>query len=81
MKLEEMLLVLPNLNLIEGDGNNIIIVGEDEGYMPTLYKYDGDWHLDWMSQDAGDSLIDFYGSTPTEVITKAYDFYLNLKCI
>lgn len=64
MDLEEMLLVLPNLNLIEGDVNNIIIVGEDEGYMPTLYKYDGD------------SLIDFYGDTPTEAVTKAYEFYL-----
>lgn len=67
-------MLLPNLNQYEEGKENFEVVGEDEGYTPTLYKYDEDWHLDWVGSEDGDSLVDFTGDTPTEATAKAFNF-------
>ena len=80
MDLEEMITRLPYIDC-EADSDEYEVVEEDEGYSPTLYKYDDMWHLDWMSQEEGDSLVDFTGYSPTEAVTKAYDFCISKHLI
>lgn len=57
---------LPNFNF-----NKEIVI--DDFYNPTLYKWDGNWIVSWIS-DEGDSLLDFTSSTPEKVIFKAVKY-------
>ncbi len=48
---------------------------DDWGYTPSLYHFDGMWHVSWIHCSDGDSLDDFSGSTPEEAIDKAYKWF------
>ena len=49
--------------------------GDNEGYVPSLYFYDGFWIVDLIHCEDGDSLLSFSGETPEEAIQKAYKYY------
>lgn len=57
---------LPNFNL-----NKQIIL--NDGYNPTLYKWDGKWTVSWIS-DEGDSMLDIVGDSPEDAITNAVEY-------
>ena len=78
MNLEEILKSLPNL---EDNESFTVVTQEDEGYTPNLYKYEGEWHLDWVSIEEGDSLLDFIGNSPIEAARKAYNYCKENKFI
>lgn len=48
---------------------------DNEGYVPSLYFYNGFWIVDWIHCEDGDSLFSFSGETPEEAIQKAYKYY------
>lgn len=76
MKLETIMMKLPNLIVSEDNENKYTVVSRDEGYAPTLYYHDGDWHLDWVSSE-GDSILDFcIGDTPNDAAKVAYNYCL-----
>lgn len=50
----------------------------DYGFMPTLYHYDGMWHVDWM--DEVGSFKEFSGETPEEVIDMASEWFHSTYC-
>lgn len=72
MTLEEMIMALPHLTHDEGKKN--LIVTKEEDYISTLYYFDNEWVVDWLQFETGDSAISFIGKTPTEAITKAYNW-------
>lgn len=62
---------LPNLN----EDCEIVI---NDCYNPTLYRHDGMWCVDWVS-DEGDSVKSFEDESLVEVITKANEYFINKK--
>jgi hypothetical protein len=60
---------------IDTDCGSIYRVVNDWGYSPNLYHYDGSWHVSWIHCQEGDTLKDFSGSTPEEVIDLAYEWF------
>ena len=50
-------------------------VEDDWGYAPTLYSFDGQWHVSWTSSEEGDDLISYEADSPQEVILKAFENY------
>lgn len=57
---------LPNFNL-----NKQIVL--NDSYNPTLYKWDGYWVVDWIS-DEEDSLLNVVGNSPEEAIKNAVKY-------
>ena len=53
---------------------------QDWGYAPNLYYFDGNWHVDWISCEEGDSIKDFTGDTVEEAINKAYNWFHSTFC-
>lgn len=53
---------------------------QDWGYAPNLYHFDGNWHVDWISCEEGDSIKGFTGDTAEEAINKAYDWFHSTFC-
>lgn len=53
---------------------------EDWGYAPSLYFFDGMWHVSWISCEDGDGIKDFEGNTPEEAIDKAFDWFHSTFC-
>ena len=49
-------------------------VVDDWGYTPSLYHFDTEWCVCWMSCEEGDGLQGFRAATPEEAIQKAYDW-------
>lgn len=73
----EKFTLLPNLNIVEPDGDYIVVNKEkDEGYTPTLYYYDEKYVLDWIGEDH-DTIKDFNDISPEEVISKAFAWCVN----
>ena len=50
-------------------------VEEDWGYAPTLYSFDGQWHVSWVSCEELDGLISYEADSPQEAILKAFENY------
>ena len=53
---------------------------QDWGYAPNLYYFDGNWHVDWISCEEGDSIKDFTGDTVEEAINKACNWFHSTFC-
>ena len=66
-----------SLQHISGDLKSTL---QDWGYAPNLYFFDGNWHVDWISCEEGDSIKDFEGNTPEEAIDKAYNWFHSTFC-
>lgn len=65
---------LPNLN---DDGD----ITTQDWYNPTLYKYNGNWVVDWVHIcDENDSILTFGDCDICNAINKAYDWYHNKLC-
>ena len=47
-------------------------VEDDWGYAPTLYSFDGQWHVSWVSCEELDVLISYEADSPQEAILKAF---------
>lgn len=65
------------LQHITGDMKSTV---EDWGYSPNLYHFDGNWHVDWISCEEGDSIKGFNADTPEEAIDKAYNWFHSTFC-
>ena len=50
-------------------------VEDDWGYAPTLYSFDGQWHVSWVSCEELDVLISYEADSPQEAILKAFENY------
>ena len=50
-------------------------VKNDWGYAPTLYSFDGQWHVSWVSCEELDVLISYEADSPQEAILKAFENY------
>lgn len=66
-----------SLQHISGDLKSTL---QDWGYAPNLYHFDGNWHVDWISCEEGDSIKGFTGDTAEEAINKAYDWFHSTFC-
>ena len=51
----------------------------DYGFAPTLYYYNGMWHVDWTN-DIDGSIKEFTGETPEEVIDLASEWFHSTYC-
>ena len=65
------------LQHITGDMKSAV---EDWGYTPNLYHFDGNWHVDWISYEDGDSIKGFTAQTPEEAIDKASEWFHSTFC-
>lgn len=66
-----------SLQHISGDLKSTL---QDWGYAPNLYYFDGNWHVDWISCEGGDSIKDFTGDTVEEAINKACNWFYSTFC-
>lgn len=76
----EKFALLPNITMFEEGEFTKVDKEQDEGYAPTLYYYDKQYVIDWIS-DEHDSILDISGNTPEEAINDAFDFCLGEKLI
>jgi len=66
-----------SLQHISGDLHQTL---EDWGYAPNLYYFDGNWCVDWISCEEGDSIKGFTGDTAEEAIDKACNWFHSTFC-
>lgn len=76
----EKFALLPNITMFEEGEFAKVDKEQDEGYAPTLYYYDKQYVVDWIS-DEHDSIYNINGDTPEEAINEAFDFCLGEKLI
>ena len=50
-------------------------VDDDWCYATTLYSFDGQWHVSWVSCEELDGLISYEADSPQEAILKAFENY------
>lgn len=70
---------LPNITVEERE-DNFVVCGEDEGYIPHLYHFEGKYGIDWIGSE-GDTLHYINGDTPEDAIIKAYTWCKDNKLI
>ena len=77
--LEDYILALPYLTFKDdGFGEAALeTTGNDWAYIPTLYKFEGEWCVDWVEGEDNDSAKVIKGSTPMEATKNAYDWCVN----
>lgn len=46
----------------------------DWAYIPTLYKFEGTWAIDWIDAEESDSIEVIKGATPFEAAKNAYNW-------
>ena len=74
--LEDYIEALPYLS-VESDASGkmkFITTDNDWAYIPTLYKFEGTWAIDWIDAEESDSIEVIKGTTPTEAAKNAYDW-------
>ena len=74
--LEDYIEALPYLS-IESDTSGkmkFITTDNDWAYIPTLYKFEGEWAIDWIDSEESDSLEVIKGITPFEAAKNAYNW-------
>ena len=76
----EKFVLLPNITIFEDGDYAKVDKEQDEGYTPTLYYYDRQYHVEWMSEE-NDVISSVSANTPEEAIDKAFDFCLGEKLI
>jgi hypothetical protein len=62
---------------IKEKANNFIACEEDCGYIPHLYKFEGEYAIDWIHVSESDSLHVITGITPKRVIRTAFKWCLD----
>ena len=74
--LEDYIEALPYLS-VESDASGkmkFITTDNDWAYIPTLYKFEGEWAIDWIDSEESDSLEVIKGATPFEAAKNAYNW-------
>lgn len=74
--LEDYIEALPYLS-VESDASGkmkFITTDNDWAYIPTLYKFEGEWGIDWIDAEESDSLKVIKGMTPFEAAKNAYNW-------
>ena len=74
--LEDYIEALPYLS-VESDASGkmkFITTNNDWAYIPTLYKFEGEWVIDWIDSEESDSLEVIKGITPFEAAKNAYNW-------
>jgi len=66
-----------SLQHISGDLKSTL---QDGGYAPSLYYFDGSWHVDWISCEEGDSIKYITTDTAEEAINEAYNWFHSTFC-
>lgn len=52
----------------------ITTTDNDWAYIPTLYKFEGTWAIDWIDAEESDSIKVIEGKTPFEAAKNAYNW-------
>ena len=68
--LEDYIKALPNLTF--KNNHKLETTDDDWAYIPTLYKFEGTWVIDWIDAEESDSIKVIKGTTPTEAAKNAY---------
>jgi len=66
-----------SLQHISGDLKSTL---QDGGYTPSLYYFDGSWHVDWIACEEGDSIKYITTDTAEEAINEAYNWFHSTFC-
>lgn len=69
LTLEEYIKALPALTF---KNRKLETTDDDWAYIPTLYKFEGTWVIDWIDAEESDSIKVIKGTTPTEAAKNAY---------
>ena len=76
--LEDYIEALPYLsvkyNASASDKMEITTTDNDWAYIPTLYKFEGKWAIDWIDAEESDSIKVIEGATPFEATKNAYNW-------
>lgn len=67
--LEDYIKALPILTF---KNSKLETTDDDWAYIPTLYKFEGTWVIDWIDAEESDSIKVIKGTTPTEAAKNAY---------
>ena len=67
--LEDYIEALPHFTFKNG---KLETTDNDWAYIPTLYKFEGTWAIDWIDAEESDSIEVIKGTTPTEAAKNAY---------
>lgn len=62
---------------IEEKADNFIVCEKDHGYIPTLYRFEGEYAIDWIHVSESDSLHVITGITPEQAIRNAFKWCLD----
>lgn len=62
---------------IKEKANNFIACEKDHGYIPTLYRFEGEYAIDWIHVSESDSLHVITGITPEQAIRNAFKWCLD----
>ena len=67
---------LPYLSVNSGASGKMkfITTDNDWAYIPTLYKFEGEWAIDWIDTEESDSIEVIKGATPFEAAKNAYNW-------
>ena len=69
--LEDYIEALPYFTFKNG---KLETTDNDWAYIPTLYKFEGTWAIDWIEAEENDSIKVIKGTTPTEAAKNAYNW-------
>lgn len=69
--LEDYIIVLPYFTFKNG---KLETTDNDWAYIPSLYKFEGTWAIDWIEAEESDSIKVIKGATPFEAAKNAYNW-------
>lgn len=69
--LEDYIIALPYFTFKNG---KLETTDNDWAYIPTLYKFEGTWAIDWIDAEESDSIKVIKGATPFEAAKNAYNW-------
>ena len=62
---------------IEEKADNFVVCEKDHGYIPNLYRFEGEYVIDWIHVSESDSLHVITGITPEQAIRNAFKWCLD----
>lgn len=62
---------------IEEKADNFVVCEKDHGYIPTFYRFEGEYAIDWIHVSESDSLYIITGITPEKAIRNAFKWCLD----
>ena len=69
--LEDYIVALPYFTF---ENDKLETTDNDWAYIPTLYKFEGTWVIDWIDAEESDSIKVIKGTTPFEAAKNAYNW-------